>query len=272
MSAVGDPGGQSRANGDNFGSGIDSKWHGLYRTGGLALIGVGITYVVCLWLTVRGYAGNSSGNALTFFQSIHGNIAQNALLWVTYIVGDLFFIPALLALYFLLRHQSRTLLLVGLGLTAAYVVFDMGITEPNWLALTNLANGYYGTVNPVSQSADLAAGQYALALLPMVNAMSYFISAAGLFLVNLVLFRGVVRRTTAWFGVPTMALAFAGGFSWFFPVLGIVFLPGSITFALWNILLGVQVYKIGVKQRELALMTAEPRADPRVRSPVAKPG
>lgn len=119
---------------------IDSRYHSLIRIGGIALILTGVAYTVCLILTLA--VPPSSGTAASYLQVTGPKAGLVTTLWATYMISDLLLVPALLALYIVLKERSRVLLLVGTAMVGGYLVFDIAITEPNWLALAALASGY----------------------------------------------------------------------------------------------------------------------------------
>lgn len=226
--------------------GVEPRWGSFLRVGGIALILVGITYGIALYLTVSGAPG-SGATAADYLTSVSGHVGLNAALWVTYLVSDLLLIPGLIGLYLLLRRYGGPAVYVGLGLLAAYLAFDVGVTEPNWLALTILAKGYAGATTAAEQASYLAGGQYALALVPVLNSLSFVVSATGFLLLIAVMLRTPIRRGTSIFGIAVMGFAFAAGASWFVPSLGLAVLACLGGFAFWTIVIGAQLYRIGLR-------------------------
>lgn len=238
---------------------VEPRWGPALRVGGIALILVGLTYAICLYLTVAGAPGSGT-TANEYLTSVSGHWALNAALWVTYLIGDLLLIPGVIGLYLLLRRYGGASLLVGVGLLGAYLAFDVGVTEPNWLALTILAKGYAGATTAAEQASYLAGGQYALSLVPVLNSLSFLVSATGFLLLIAVMLRTPIRRGTSVFGIVVMGLAFAAGASWFIPSLGLAVLACLGGFAFWTIAIGAQLYRIGLKAEITAGRVASPVA------------
>ena len=231
------------ANGPWTSNQVDARYHTLYRIGGAALVLTGLAYAVCLLLTLMIPA--SSGGAAAYLQATAGAEARVATLWVVYLMSDLLLIPAALALYFLLRERSRVLVPIGMGLIAAYIVFDLGVTEPNWLALLSLAHSYSAAAT-LDQPLYVAAAQYGLALAPFLNFLSFAVSGAGWLLVSVVMLRGIFGRRTAYFGIATMLVAFLAALSWLLPSLGVTIIVCLAMFAVWCVLVGGQLYHLGI--------------------------
>jgi hypothetical protein len=223
---------------------VDARYHALYRIGGVAFVLTGLAYAICLQLTLRLPA--STGDATSYLRVTADNLGLTVTLWVVYLVSDVLLIPGLLAMYTVLRLRNSVLLPIGTAMVAGYLVFDIGITEPNWLALASLANGYGGSA-PADQAGYVAAAQYGLALVPYLNALSFGISAAGFLLISVVMLRSTFRRATALFGIATMVLALAAAVSWFVPTLDVVLLAVLAAFGLWCIVVGVQLYRLGAR-------------------------
>lgn len=232
MPAVGDP------------DVVDARYHGLYRLGGVAFVLTGLAYAICLQLTLR--LPVSSGDAASYLQATADTLGPTVALWVVYLISDVLLVPGLLALYLALKGRSRVLLPIGTALVAGYLVFDAGITEPNWLALASLANGYGGSAAS-AQAGYVAAAQYGLALAPYLNALSFGVSGAGFLLIAIVMLRSSFRRGTGLFGMATMILALAAAMSWFVPALSIVLLAVLAAFGLWCVLVGAQLYRLGAQ-------------------------
>ncbi|MFI5261995.1 MAG: hypothetical protein ACHQZR_05540 [Candidatus Limnocylindrales bacterium] len=241
---------------------VDPRYQGLFRIGGVAFMLVGTCYTVCLWLTLIIPA--SSGDAASYLHATSANLGPVAALWAVYLVSDLLLVPGLIALFLVLRDASRALVLVGTALVAAYIAFDMGITETNWLALASLSQGY-AAASPVAQAAYVAAAQYALALVPFVNALSFAVSGAGFLLISVAMLHSAFRRRTAAFGVLTMLVALVAGMSWFVPALSWVILLTLVMFAVWCVAVGTQIRRLGVR------ITGAPETTDRRPQPLPRP-
>lgn len=245
---------------------LDPRYRTLYRVGGVAFMLVGTCYTMAMWLTLMVPA--SSGDAAAYLRATSTNLGPVAALWAVYLVSDALLVPGLIALYLVLRDTSRTLVLTGAGLVAAYIAFDFGITEPNWLALVSLSHGYAGEV-PAAQPTYVAAAQYALALVPFVNALSFAVSGGGFLLMSVAMLRSRFRRSTARFGVLTMLVALVAGISWFVPALSWTVLVTLPMFAVWCVAVGWQIRRVGVRMASTH-PTAEGRAQ-RVSQPSPSP-
>lgn len=220
---------------------IDPRHLNWYRGGGIAFVLVGVCYLVSLVLTFMIPA--SSGSAASYLQATSSKVGVVSLLWVTYMVSDVVLIPALFGLYYLLRRETTGLLKIGLALVGGYLVFDLAVTEPNWLALASLAHSY-GAGAPAAQASSVAAAQYGLALVPYLNALSFGISGLGFLLICIVMFRSAFRRSTAVFGMAVMALSMLAAISWFVPTISFVTIAVLFGFAVWCVAVGTQLIAV----------------------------
>jgi hypothetical protein len=217
---------------------VDPRHHNWYRGGGTAFVLVGVAYLVCLVLT--NMIPGSSGSAASYLQETSSKVGVVSLLWIVYMVSDVLLIPALFGLYYFLRRKTSGLLKIGLALVGGYLVFDLAVTEPNWLALASLAHSY-GTATPAAQASYVAAAQYGLALVPYLNALSFGISGLGFLLICIVMFRSAFRLSTAVFGMAVMALAMLAAISWFVPAISFVINAVLFGFAVWCVAVGAQL-------------------------------
>jgi len=244
----------------------DLRYRTVFRVGGVAFMLVGLCYSICLRLTLMIPA--SSGDAAGYLQATSANLGPVAALWVVYLVGDVLLVPGLIALYLVLRDTRRALVLIGAGLVAVYLAFDVGMTEPNWLALVSLSQSYAGAT-PAAQPTYVAAGQYALALVPFVNALSFAVSGGGFLLLSVAMLRSGFRRTTAVFGIVTMVTSLVAGISWFVPALSWTITLTLPLFAVWCVAVGWQIRRVGVRMATTPPAAESPSRP--VRQPSASP-
>lgn len=165
--------------------------------------------------------------------------------YVMYSITALLCIPALLALYVILKNANKNAMLIAMGFVALWVVVEVGLTEFNSLTLISLAQHYNATTDTALKAAYLAAAYYALGVIPIATFYSYFLGSLGFLIASFVMRRSVFRRGTALPGIASNALGIVAAFVLFVPELSTVLLPTLGLYALWNILVGAQLFKIG---------------------------
>jgi hypothetical protein len=223
------------------GSSVEPRHVVLAKVGGIAFLMTALAYLVCLVLTR--FTPPASGSAESYLTATAGSFWVVCTLWAVYMVSDVVLVPALIALFVVLRGGNRVLVLIGTALVGGYLVFDIAITEPNWLVLANLARDY-AAANVHDQAAYVGAAQYGLALVPFVNALSFLISGAGFLLISIAMLHSPFRRSTAIFGIAVMALSMVAAISWFVPPMTIVISAVLSGFSLWCAVVGAQLYRM----------------------------
>jgi hypothetical protein len=181
-----------------------------------------------------------------YFNILASFPGASTIFYSMYSLVDLLVVPATLALYLALKEVNKNALLVATGMVAVWAVIDLGVTEFNSLSLISLAQSYNSATDATQRAAFLAAGDYALAAIPIATFYSYFIGSLGFLIASLVMLRGVFRRGVALLGVTCNALGIVCAFVFFNPSdLSALIFPTLNVYGLWNILVGAQLIRLG---------------------------
>lgn len=226
---------------------LEPRWGGLVRLAGVLLVASGIVYGIVTYLAMATYDfGAVPTDAATYLTTVspHALIASTA--WSMWICADLLLLGIIPALFVLLRRVNLTATLFGTGLLAVFVVFDIAVTELNSLSLVSLAQSYTGA-GVADQARYLAAATGILAGLQIETLLSFVIGSLGLVILSVLLFRGPVRRATAWLGVAANSLGIVGGVGAVVPALAITTSPSLLLIGLWYVLLGAQLIRFAGK-------------------------
>jgi hypothetical protein len=214
----------------------------LCRIGGVCLIGAGAIYAVSAVLSyIVGAAPSGTGSYLKSLASHATASRWNSALWI---VSDGLLLPAIAALYLVLRPFAKGAMIAAAGILVLFAVFDMGVTEPVSLRAVAEAQRYAATGSFPQQLAGAASASPALALLPVATVLSFSISSVGLLIVSLVMFRGVFSRPTAWAGIVASVEGIIGGLYPLYPPVSMLMVPSLIAFALWAFLSGSRLYSV----------------------------
>jgi hypothetical protein len=234
---------QSRPNQATDDNSADPRWTDLYKIGGITVIGFIILIIAggiafAIWPYLPGYASTEE-----IFQAIQDNrlgglMALDFLLFVSNLLGILFF----LALYVSLKrvNESCALIALALGLVAAALI----VTARPMFELLSLSDRYTAATTDAARSQYLAAGE---ALLVLFNGTSFLVntSLGGISLLIssfLMLRSGIFSRVTAYVGIITNA-AVCG---FFVPGIGSVLLFLSLPgYVIWYILLARRFFQLG---------------------------
>ena len=163
-----------------------------------------------------------------------------------YSLIDFLVIPALIALYLALKGISKNAMLIAMGLVGIWAILDVGVTEFNSLALISLTQSYTAATDAVQKASYMAAANYALAAIPIGTFYSYLVGSIGFLIASIVMLRGVFRKQVAFLGIVANALGIISAFVLVAPGLAVIILPTLIFYGFWNILVGVQLFQLGL--------------------------
>ena len=179
---------------------VNDKW--LYRAAGIFAWALTLVFVIELGLGVAlGKLPGSSGLAwLSFVNAKSG--AWSAIIYVT-LISDLLFLMVYSALYLALRSVSRGLMLIATVLAILGTVLDEVISNANFGSLLTLGSQYSGAGTAAQRAADVAAADYAAAMLSsrLEGLFAFVIPAVALVLIGIVMLRSPFGRRTAYVGI-----------------------------------------------------------------------
>jgi hypothetical protein len=225
----------------------DSRGKGLYRTGGISALLLGLGYVVTIPLYA--YAGAPpSGDGGTWLTYLVG---KTTVWWVILglsVLTDLLFVPVALTLYLALKGADRNAMLVGTAFVGLFVVLDLAVTWPNFASLIALAGKYAAATSDAQRTAYVAAADYASTVLGSRLEAVYSIAvlSVGILLIGLVMRKAIFGNITAYVGVVTGLLGIisvAGSFFVSTSSVGIILT--SVLTTIWVLLVGFRLYQFG---------------------------
>jgi len=225
---------------------VDQNSRGLYQAGGISMMIVGLLYFAFVALLVA--LGSSFSSSEAALKSFAGEAPTVQAAFGLGILADLFFIPAVVALYSALSAINRNAMVVAAGFLGLYIVLDFAITDLNFLALIPLSKNYLASTSDIQRAAYLAAADYGLAVIAISAPISsYLVPSIGILIASLVMLKGIFSRGVAILGMVTAVLG--GVYASTFVLPG--FLPGgfvavtTILSGIWLVLVGAKIYQLG---------------------------
>jgi len=218
---------------------VDQNRKGLYLIGGISLIIIGILYFTGMILSI--VIGPPPSSSVTYFNAISLHPIVSSINFGAFIVAHFLLIPAVLALYFILKDVNRTAMLLATAFWGVFIVLDIGVTEMNSIALVTLSHSYAVAASDAQRSAYLTGASYALATLPLATFYSYVVSSIGLLITAVLMLKGPFMRAVALFGIGASVLGIIGGFYIFMPALAVLLAPCLVAFVLWLIFTGIRL-------------------------------
>ncbi len=218
-----------------------------YRVGGIAAVALGVAYVVVIPLYAHVGAPPTGGTA--WLQYLQG---KTTVWWVILglsVATDLLYIPVTLALYRALHGVSRDLTTVAAALVASFIVLDLAVTWTNYAALISLSTTYAAATDPMQRAADVAAANYASAVLSSSLEVVYaiVILSAGVLLIGLVMLRGPFGRVAALLALATGVLGIASLAGY-----GVTVILNALFATAWLLVVGYKLCRLSAHRPELA--------------------
>jgi hypothetical protein len=223
----------------------EGKW--LYRVSGIAafilVVGYFLTFPIYGWVGDQPASGVEA--QLAYFAEYAGGWSAIVLLMV---FTDLLLVPIFFGIYMALKHVNKGLMLVALAFTAfLFVILDLAVT---WTAYSTLiiSGVRYGVAATEAQRAALVAGAaYASAMLdsPLSGTYSILIPALGVLFAGLVMLKGVFNRATAYVAVAMGLTGIVWMGSFFIDGLYVFRYINALLAAVFYLLAGYQLYKLG---------------------------
>lgn len=223
----------------------DQTWKGVYRTGGICLLLIGVIYLIGAVLSI--IIGPAPRGGELYLKSLAGHAVLAQVNFGLFAFTDFLLLPAVLALYLALKHLAKNPMLIAAGLLVLFLVLDLAITELNSLTLVSLTQHYTAATSDAQRAAYVAAADYALATLPIATFFSYMVSSVGLLMTSFVMLKGVFNKPTALLGIVASLEGIVGSLYVFLPAFAALLVPSLIAFGLWALFAGTRLYKLSIQ-------------------------
>jgi len=223
----------------------EGKW--FYRVSGIAafalVVGYFLTFPIYFWVGEQPASGVEA--QLAYFAEHAGGWWAIGFLMV---FTDLLIVPIFFGIYMALKHVNKGLIFMALAFKAfLFVILDLAVT---WTAYSTMiiAGVQYGAAATEAQRAALAAAAaYASAMLasPLLGTYAILIPSLGVLFAGLVMLKGVFTRATAYvaLAVGLTGILFMG--SYIIDGLAVLRYINALLAAVFYLLAGYRLYKLG---------------------------
>jgi hypothetical protein len=221
---------------------VETRWKDLYRWGGIAAAaGLAAIFLGVAAYIIWPYSPNSASTEAVYAQVLTDRMGALMSLDLLYLVGNVFSIPLILALYVALKkvNESYALIAVVCGIMSLVLL----LSARPIVEVVMFADRYGAAATDAERSILLAAGEPLLALFTGTSYyVSYFLGTLSLLIYAFLMLEGkIFSKATAWVGIVTNIVAFG----LFIPVVGmpLVFLSlaGLVT---WNVQLARRFFQL----------------------------
>lgn len=217
---------------------IDVNNKSLYKAGGIFAWALSLLFIIAIGLGV--YLGKLPGiSGLAWLSSINEKSGAWSAVIAVNLVSDLLFLLVNLSLYTALRPVSRGLVLIATVFACLGNVLDEVIANANLGSLLTLGGQYAAAGTAAQRAADVAAADYAAAMLcsRLESVFAYVIPAVGLVLIGIVMLRSPFGKRIAYLGIAAGAFELISASGW-----GLAALLSTVLQAVWLMLVGRCLY------------------------------
>jgi hypothetical protein len=227
---------------------VDTSWKGLYKWGGISALAAGVLYIIIILLALGlGVPSSTTGEGILTWFSGHATLAYT---WYGLaIVGDILFVPVLLALYLALKGINKNAVLAAAGMGGLALALDLGVNMITWIALITLSQNYAAATSDIQRAAFVATADYAVGITSVSSTVySSIIFSIWPLITSLVMLKGIFSRATAYVGIAASIIGLVYGLTVFVPYsssLAVLLALMLILFAVWLLLAGSRLYRLG---------------------------
>jgi hypothetical protein len=220
----------------HMGIDVNDRWP--YKAAGIAAYAISLIFITEIGLgAYLGKFPGSSGLAwLSYVDEKSG--AWSALIAVT-VISDLLFFLVYLSLYTALRPVSRGLILAGTILACLGSLLDEVTVNVNFASLLTLGHQYAAAGTAAQRAADVAAADYATAMLGswLESIFAYAIPAVAFVLIGIVMLRSPFGKRIAYVGIAAGVFGLVSISGW-----DLVALLYTVLQVVWLLLVGRFLY------------------------------
>ncbi len=225
--------------------GPDGKW--LYRVGGISAFVFGVGYLIIIVLYV--FAGSPSRDNDVETRLLY--LAEHLAAWwgilSLSVLTNFLYIPITFGLYLALKSINRSMMLLATACIMLFVVLELGITWMNYAVLLDLSADYVAAANDAQRAALVTTASYPFAVLDshhLLGVYTILINSIGIFMIGLVMLKGVFDKITAWLALVSSSLTIVSVVGTpFVSALWVTIIVGSTLIAVWVFFVAHRLYR-----------------------------
>jgi len=158
--------------------------------------------------------------------------------------GELLLMPGVLGLYFSLKEVKKTHMLMAAALWLV-AVFSFLVSRSQIISLLPISGSYQATTSETMKVAYLVSTEHAIELSNVFAEMALMFLAVSSIIIGLVMLKGVFGKGISYLVIVAGIMTLLGTIGVLLEPLTILTLFGLIITAVWQIAVGVKLYKLG---------------------------
>ncbi|MCW3977679.1 MAG: DUF4386 family protein [Candidatus Bathyarchaeota archaeon] len=217
----------------------DQSEKGILKVGGFSLIAAGfVLFLFFIALLVL-----QTSPTLTP-EMMLDNPLPPVSLYTLALFGELLLMPGVLGLYYYLKNVKKTHMLMATALWLGAVISFL-ISRTQIIALAPLSGRYQAASSELLRTAYLVSTQHAIEASNAFSEMALILLALSSIIIGLVMLKGVFGKGISYLVLVAGILTLLGTTGVLLEPLTILTPFGLILSAIWQIIVGVKLYKLG---------------------------
>jgi hypothetical protein len=218
---------------------VDQSWKGVYKAGGFSLFAGGAILVTFL-LSVFIFRVDLPLTP----QAVLENPTPPITLYLLAALGELLLLPAALGLYLSLKDVNKNYMLIAAASWSVAVTLYL-VSRGQIMSLLPISGGYATATSEAMRAAYLVSADQTIEVANIYGNMALMLHQVGAIIMGLVMLKGVYGRRTGYFVTVVGTMTFIGTFGVVLRPLSFFTLFGLMLTAVWQILVGIKLYKLG---------------------------
>ena len=209
------------------------SWKGVHETGGGLLIVAGMLYLADFTLLI--VLGNPPSDGALLLTTIAPQNAFQATILIFFAI-DVILVPAVAALYVVLREANGTYAMVGGVLALVALAVDL-VNSVVAYSLIGLGSSYAAATSEASKAAYAAIAEFVLGVSYGIGTRFFIILfPLAILITSFVMLKGVFGKVLAYLGLFAGVLGVFGGLFGFIPLI--------ILWPVWFIAVGIKLFRL----------------------------
>ncbi len=218
---------------------LDQSWKGAFKSGGFSFVAAG----VILFLFFIALLILQTSPTLTP-EMILNDPLPSVSLYALAVFGELLLMPGVLGLYVALKHVKKAHMLIGTALWLVAVVSFL-VSRTQIISLQSMSGSYQATTSEVVKAAYLVSAEHAIELSNSFSNIALMLLGIASIIIGLVMLKGVFSKGVSYLVMISGTLTLLGALGILFQPLSILVLFGLTLGAVWQIIVGIKLYRLG---------------------------
>jgi uncharacterized protein DUF4386 len=221
---------------------VDQSWMRVYKWGGVSLFASGVILVVFL-CSVFIFQVDLPLTP----QVVLDNPTAPVILYLLAALGELLLLPAALGLYLSLKNVNKNHVLMAAASWSVAAILYL-VSRGQIISLLPVSGRYAAATSESMRAAYLASADQAIEAANIYGNMALMLHQVGSIILGLVMSKGVYGRRTGYLVMVVGTMTFIGTFGVVLRPLSFFTLFGLMLTAVWQIVVGSKLYKLGLRR------------------------